>query len=138
MSNESVLILIQIHLFSTQKLLTFYKNILISIVFSGFKKSPYKIDIVSKAAKLAKPTTGPVDMWADKLSATELRRWNNVKTVMEFPDGFRWVVALNKDGSDEVGYMPSTITYKTMNHCGNAMVEEGDKYCFLRVQKEPL
>lgn len=114
----------------TQSMLRLNKNVLSKI--SSDTTTSELVDIVDKAASLSRPTTGPVDYWSDKLSGTELRRWNNVRPVLEFPDGFKWVVALNKDGSSEVGYMPSSITYKTMSHCGNAQNEEGDIYYELR------
>ena len=91
------------------------------------------IDIVSRAAKGMKQSATSNDIWKNELSPVELRRWNNVETVMKFPDGFRWVAAMNKDRTGHVGFMPQTITEKTMKHCGNTpYVREGDEYFELR------
>ena len=66
------------------------------------------------------------------ISPEDLDTWNRVKVYHEFPDGFKWVYAVDRNG-DHVGYMPSRITGKTMNHCGNEpSCQEGDEYWELR------
>ena len=66
------------------------------------------------------------------LTADEEKVWNRVKVYHEFPDGFRWVYALNSSGAVS-GYMPSRITAKTMHHCGNEPSHKaGDEYWELR------
>lgn len=66
------------------------------------------------------------------LSAEEEKVWNRVKVYHEFPDGFRWVYALNESGA-VAGYLPSTLTDKTMHHCGNQpSCRTGDEYWELR------
>lgn len=66
------------------------------------------------------------------LTPEEEKVWNRVKVYHEFPDGFRWVYALNSSGT-VTGYIPSTITGKTMNHCGNQPSNRaGDEYWELR------
>ena len=44
--------------------------------------------------------------------------WNRVRVYHEFDDGFKWVYAVNPDGSI-ASHIPSNITFKTMHHCGN-------------------
>jgi hypothetical protein len=66
------------------------------------------------------------------LTAEEERIWNRVKVYHEFPDGFKWVYAVDNNGKI-VGFIPSEITSKTMNHCGNAPSnQEGNEYWELR------
>jgi hypothetical protein len=66
------------------------------------------------------------------LNPDELEVWNRVKVYHEFPDGFRWVYAVGIDGKP-VGHIPSSITAKTMNHCGNQPSDQpGDEYWELR------
>lgn len=58
--------------------------------------------------------------------------WLRVKVFHEFGDGFKWVNAVDSEGN-LAGYIPSEITNKTMNHCGNEpTVSEGDVYYGLR------
>lgn len=52
------------------------------------------------------------------LTPEQERIWNRVKVYHEFPDGFRWVYAVDDNGC-KVGNMPSDITGITMHHCGN-------------------
>jgi hypothetical protein len=52
------------------------------------------------------------------LTAEEEAIWNRVKVYHEFEDGFKWVYAVNADGSI-ASHIPSYITFKTMHHCGN-------------------
>ena len=52
------------------------------------------------------------------LTDEEERVWNRVRVYHEFPDGFRWVYAVDEQGRVAPA-MPSEITRKTMNHCGN-------------------
>lgn len=52
------------------------------------------------------------------LTPAEEEVWNRVKVYHEFPDGFRWVYAVNAAGKIAT-HMPSSITAKTMHHCGN-------------------
>ena len=66
------------------------------------------------------------------MSPDDLAEWNRVKVYHEFPDGFKWVYAIDKKGNP-VGFIPSRITVKTMNHCGNEPSNnEGDEYWELR------
>jgi len=66
------------------------------------------------------------------LSPEDLEVWNRVKVYHEFPDGFRWVYAVNEKGNP-VGFIPTRITVKTMNHCGNEPSNNsGDEYWELR------
>jgi len=66
------------------------------------------------------------------MSPDDLAEWNRVKVYHEFPDGFKWVYAVDKKGNP-VGFIPSRITVKTMNHCGNEPSNnEGDEYWELR------
>ena len=44
--------------------------------------------------------------------------WNRVKVYHEFDDGFKWIYAVNADGTI-ASHIPSSITFKTMHHCGN-------------------
>lgn len=66
------------------------------------------------------------------LTKAEEDIWNRVKVYHEFPDGFKWVYAVNADGSI-AGYIPSRITSKTMHHCGNEPSKRaGNQYWGLR------
>ena len=66
------------------------------------------------------------------LTAEDERIWNRVKVYHEFPDGFKWVYAVD-DLGHVVGYMPSRITAKTMHHCGNEPSNRaGNEYWELR------
>lgn len=66
------------------------------------------------------------------LSEDEERVWNRVRVYHEFPDGFRWVYAVDDDGNI-ASYIPSEITSKTMNHCGNTpRAKSDDQYWELR------
>ena len=66
------------------------------------------------------------------LSAAEEALWNRVKVYHEFPDGFRWVYAVDAAGK-VASYIPSNVTSKTMNHCGNQPSHRsGDQYWELR------
>ena len=66
------------------------------------------------------------------LSEEEERVWNRVRVYHEFPDGFRWVYAVDDDGNI-ASYIPSEITSKTMNHCGNTpRAKSDDQYWELR------
>ena len=66
------------------------------------------------------------------LKPSEEKIWNRVRVYHEFPDGFKWVYAINADGTVS-SYMPSSITAKTMNHCGNEPSKRaGDEYWELR------
>lgn len=66
------------------------------------------------------------------LKPSEEKIWNRVRVYHEFPDGFKWVYAINADGTVS-SYMPSSITAKTMNHCGNQPSKQpGDEYWELR------
>lgn len=44
--------------------------------------------------------------------------WNRVRVFHEFDDGFKWVYAVKADGTI-ASHIPSSITFKTMHHCGN-------------------
>lgn len=58
--------------------------------------------------------------------------WNRVKVYHEFPDGFRWVYAVDASGKI-ASYMPSTVSGKTMHHCGNSpRAGSTDQYWELR------
>ena len=66
------------------------------------------------------------------LTGEDERIWNRVKVYHEFPDGFKWVYAVD-DLGHVVGYMPSRITAKTMHHCGNEPSNQtGNEYWELR------
>lgn len=66
------------------------------------------------------------------LSEEEEMIWNRVKVYHEFPDGFKWVYAVDEHGNI-MGYIPSRITFKTMHHCGNQpSAAEGNQYWELR------
>lgn len=66
------------------------------------------------------------------LSAEQERVWNRVKVYHEFPDGFRWVYAVDDNGC-KIGYIPSDITAITMHHCGNEPSNQcGNEYWELR------
>lgn len=66
------------------------------------------------------------------LSAEEEAIWNRVKVYHEFPDGFRWVYAVDEKGNI-TSYIPSSVTGKTMNHCGNSpRAGSDDQYWELR------
>lgn len=66
------------------------------------------------------------------LSASEEAIWNRVKVYHEFPDGFKWVYAVDENGKI-VSHIPSDITAKTMNHCGNTpRAGSDDQYWELR------
>lgn len=66
------------------------------------------------------------------LTPEQERIWNRVKVYHEFPDGFRWVYAVDDNGC-KIGYMPSSITSITMHHCGNEPSNEaGNEYWELR------
>ena len=66
------------------------------------------------------------------LTDEEEKVWNRVGTYHEFPDGFKWVYAIGENGQI-AGHIPSSITRKTMNHCGNAPSDRpGDEYWELR------
>lgn len=66
------------------------------------------------------------------LTPEQERIWNRVKVYHEFPDGFRWVYAVDDNGC-KIGYIPSSITSITMHHCGNEpSKEEGNEYWELR------
>ena len=66
------------------------------------------------------------------LSPSEEKIWNRVRVYHEFPDGFKWVYAVDAHGKVS-GYMPSSITDKTMHHCGNQPSNKsGNEYWELR------
>lgn len=66
------------------------------------------------------------------LTADEEKIWNRVKVYHEFPDGFRWVYAVDDKGKI-ASHIPSSITGKTMNHCGNTpRANSDDQYWELR------
>lgn len=66
------------------------------------------------------------------LTPEQERVWNRVKVYHEFPDGFRWVYAVDDNGC-KIGYMPSSITAITMHHCGNQPSNQsGNEYWELR------
>ncbi len=66
------------------------------------------------------------------LSASEEEIWNRVKVYHEFPDGFKWVYAVDEHGKI-ASHIPSNVTGKTMNHCGNApRADSDDQYWELR------
>ena len=66
------------------------------------------------------------------LTPEQERIWNRVKVYHEFPDGFRWVYAVDDNGC-KIGYIPSAITAITMHHCGNEPSnKEGNEYWELR------
>lgn len=68
------------------------------------------------------------------LTPEEEEIWLRVKTYHEFPDGFKWVYAVDERGSVAPS-IPSNITHKTMRHCGNApqgYADSGDQYYELR------
>lgn len=66
------------------------------------------------------------------LTDEEEKIWNRVKVYHEFPDGFRWVYAVDSSGKI-TSYIPSRVTGKTMNHCGNSpRAGSDDQYWELR------
>ena len=66
------------------------------------------------------------------LTDAEEAIWNRVKVYHEFPDGFRWVYAVDASGKI-ASYMPSSISGKTMHHCGNTpRAGSTDQYWELR------
>ena len=66
------------------------------------------------------------------LSEEEEKIWNRVKVYHEFPDGFKWVYAVDEKGKI-TSHIPSDITAKTMNHCGNTpRAGSDDQYWELR------
>ena len=66
------------------------------------------------------------------LTPEEEKVWNRVKVYHEFPDGFRWVYAVDASGK-VCGHIPSRITSKTMHHCGNEPSDRpGNEYWELR------
>ena len=66
------------------------------------------------------------------LSDEEEGIWNRVKVYHEFPDGFRWVYAVDERGNI-ASHIPSSVTSKTMNHCGNSpRAGSDDQYWELR------
>lgn len=66
------------------------------------------------------------------LSEEEDEIWNRVKVYHEFPDGFRWVYAVDENGRI-TSHIPSNVTGKTMNHCGNTpRAGSDDQYWELR------
>lgn len=66
------------------------------------------------------------------LTSEEQCIWLRVKTFHDFGDGFKWIIALDANG-EPAGFIPSSVTFKTMNHCGNTpSVQAGDVYYGLR------
>lgn len=66
------------------------------------------------------------------LTDDEEKVWNRVKLYHEFPDGFKWIYAVDENGRIAPN-MPSNITHKTMNHCGNSpRAGSDDQYWELR------
>lgn len=66
------------------------------------------------------------------LTDEEEKVWNRVKLYHEFPDGFKWIYAVDANGRIAPN-MPSNITHKTMNHCGNSpRAGSDDQYWELR------
>ena len=66
------------------------------------------------------------------LTDDEEKVWNRVKLYHEFPDGFKWIYAVDENGRI-APCMPSNITHKTMNHCGNSpRAGSDDQYWELR------
>ena len=66
------------------------------------------------------------------LSEEEEAIWNRVKVYHEFPDGFKWVYAVDASGKI-TSHIPSNVTGKTMNHCGNTpRAGSDDQYWELR------
>lgn len=81
-------------------------------------------DAKNSAVQAAKPYPS--------LSAAEEKIWNRVRVYHEFPDGFKWVYAIDANGK-VTSYIPSRITSQTMNHCGNEPSKKaGDEYWELR------
>lgn len=67
-----------------------------------------------------------------KLTKEEECIWLRVKLFHEFDDGYKWVNAVDANG-ELAGFIPSNVTFKTMNHCGNTpSVQPGDVYYGLR------
>ena len=68
---------------------------------------------------------------AFSLPPEDLEIWERVKVYKDFGN-YRWVYAVDKNGKI-VGFIPSRITSKTMNHCGNEPSKQsGDEYWELR------
>jgi len=68
----------------------------------------------------------------EKLTSDEECIWLRVKLFHEFDDGYKWVNAVDAEGN-LAGFIPSEVTFKTMNHCGNTpSVQPGDVYYGLR------
>jgi len=66
------------------------------------------------------------------LTPEEEEIWNRVKVYHEFDDGFKWVYAVNANGSI-ASHIPSNVTFKTMHHCGNTPnAKSDDQYWELR------
>ena len=66
------------------------------------------------------------------LTDSEEKVWNRVKVYHEFPDGFKWIYAVDANGRIAPN-MPSNITHKTMRHCGNSpRAGSDDQYWELR------
>lgn len=66
------------------------------------------------------------------LTKEEEAIWNRVKVYHEFPDGFKWVYAVDSSGRIAPN-IPSSITGKTMHHCGNSpRAGSDDQYWELR------
>lgn len=67
-----------------------------------------------------------------ELTKAEESVWNRVKVYHEFPDGFKWVYAVDENGRIAPN-IPSSITSKTMHHCGNSpRAGSNDEYWELR------
>lgn len=65
------------------------------------------------------------------LSPEDLAIWERVKVYKDFGE-YRWVYAVDKNGKI-ASHIPSRITSKTMNHCGNEPTKQsGDEYWELR------
>lgn len=99
-----------------------------------------KVDSDTSADDAARLLTGAAEGAAratkvyPDLTPEEEEIWNRVKTYHEFETGFKWVYAVDASGK-VARSIPSSITYKTMHHCGNAphgYAGEGDQYYELR------
>ena len=92
--------------------------------------TPDKADEILTAAVEHQEQSGKV---YSNLTPEQEKIWNRVKVYHEFPDGFKWVYAVDSNGNI-LPSMPSSITAKTMHHCGNnySGASKDDQYWELR------
>lgn len=108
-----------VHEMAVSDQLTIFDKFNDNLTYAEFKKSLKDLEDIRK-----KKIDGG-------LSDSEREVFNRVKVIKDFGN-FKWVLALDSEGKP-CGFMPQSVTNKTMGHCGNEpSVKPGDNYYELR------